>query len=235
LGAVKEFYFDDKHWTVRYLVADTGGWLSGRQVLLSPHAVSGVDRQERVVSVRLTKKRVEDSPSLDADKPVSKQFEESYHSYYGWPVYWSGPYVGAYPQLVPAPKGRPDAGDKHENWDPHLRSTRHLTGHTVVASDGEIGHVDDFVIDDDSWAVRYLIVATHNWWPGKKVLISPRWIESINWDHMATMQIGLRREAIRNSPEYTEQALLTRDHEAALHRHYGLPEYRADASARSSR
>ena len=226
LGKVEEFYFDDKHWAVRYLVADTGDWLTGRQVLISPHALTAVDRQARTVSIHLTKKKIAESPSLDSDKPVSKQFEESYYVYYGWPMYWSGPFMwGAYPYLLPGPGKVREVDGRHDAWDPNLRSTRHVTGFTVVASDGEIGHVDDFVIDDETWAIRYLVVATHNWWPGKKVLISPRWIESINSDHMGTMKIDLSREAIKSSPEYKEAALLTRGHETALHLHYKRPEY----------
>jgi uncharacterized protein YrrD len=236
LGEVQEFYFDDKHWAVRYLVLDTGDWLSSRKVLISPYALTNVDHQGRSISACLTKKQVEESPSPDTAKPVSKQFEENYNAYYGWPAYWNGLSMwGAYSYvMLPRPGEHPVVGGRHDAWDPHLRSTRHVAGFSVVANDGEIGHVDDFVIDDGSWAIRYLVVATHNWWPGKKVLISPQWIKSVNWDHMGSLKIDLKREAIRSSPAYSEQALLTRDHESALHRHYERPGYWAEEKSAAS-
>jgi hypothetical protein len=188
-----------------------------------------VDRKARTLAVRLTKKQIEGSPSLETAKPVSKQFEESYHAYYGWPIYWSGLYMwGALPYIVSSPDKPVESAAKTEHWDPHLRSTRHFTGFIVEGSDGRIGHVDDFVIDDQTWAIRYLIIATHSWWPGKKILIAPKWIESATWDHAGTFKVALRHDAIRSAPEYTELALLTRDHEEAMHRHYERPAYWSD-------
>ena len=168
-GKVKEFYFDDRHWTIRYLVADTGNWLTGRQVLISPYALVAVIKEEQHIVVELTKKQIEDSPSLDYDKPVSQQFEEAYYGYYGWPMYWSGTYMwGDYPNIVrDREKWKPTArGEKY--WNPNLRSTDRVSGYGIQATDGEIGHVEDFLIDDKTWAIRYLIVDTKNWWPGKR-------------------------------------------------------------------
>jgi uncharacterized protein YrrD len=225
IGKVREFYFDDQHWVIRYLVAETGNWLTGRQVLISPYALTAVDRAAQAISVNLTKKQIEDSPSLYSDMPVSQQFEESYYGYYGWPMYWSGPYMwGLYPYMM-----RDHAKSKQTNpggkpWDPHLRSTQHVTGHFIQATDGEIGHVEDFVIDDETWAVRYLIVDTRNWWPGKKVLVSPEWIDSVSWS-TSTVVVNLLRETIKQSPEYSEESLLTRAYETELHRHYNRRRY----------
>jgi hypothetical protein len=220
MGKVEEFYFDDQHWTIRYLVANTGDWLTGRQVLLSPYALEAVNNEEQYIVINLTKKQIEDSPSLDTDKPVSRQFEMAYYGYYGWPAYWAGPYAwGAYPSIMRnrAERSVPNEGGKA--WDPHLRSTVDVSGHAIQASDGEIGHVEDFIIDDETWAIRYLIVATRDWWPGKKVLVSPQWIERVSWDE-AKVFVNLTRETIKQSPEYTEASLLTRDYEARLHQHY---------------
>lgn len=101
IGGVKEFYFDDRHWTIRYLVADTGDWLPGRQVLISPHALVSVSSQAQSIAVDLTKKQIEGSPSVDSDKPVSRQFEATYSGYYGYPLYWGGPFMwGVYPTIV---------------------------------------------------------------------------------------------------------------------------------------
>jgi uncharacterized protein YrrD len=172
IGKVKEFYFDDQHWAIRYLVADTGNWLTDRQVLISPHALAAVNKEEQTIAINLTKKQIEESPPLDSDKPVSRQFEEAYYSYYRWPAYWAGPYMwGYYPYIMRNPE-KPNKPTKSEKaWDPHLRSTHDVDGHHIQASDGEIGHVDDFIIDDETWAIRYLIIDTQNWWAGKKVLI----------------------------------------------------------------
>ena len=231
LGKVKEFYFDDQHWTIRYLVADTGNWLTGRQVLISPYALGAVMREEQRIAVDLTKKQIENSPSLNRDKPVSRQFEDTYYRYYGWPMYWSGPYMwGSYPYIV-RDRGKwrgPTQGEK--TWDPHLRSTHEVSGYHIQAADGEIGHVEDFIIDDETWAIRYLIIDTRNWWPGKQVLVSPQWIERVSWGESKVF-VNLTRETVKQSPEYTEESLLTRDYEARLHRHYNRQGYWVDEQA----
>jgi hypothetical protein len=225
IGSVDEFYFDDKHWTVRYLVVDTGSWLMGREVLISPYSVSSVDRNSKTISVNLTKKQIEDSPPLESHKPVSRQYEDSYYAYYGWPSYWDGPYAwGAYSYASEARDHWDRVHRNEANGDRNLRSTKDVTGHFIQASDGEIGHVEDFVVDDDSWTIRYLVVDTQNWWPGKKVLISPLWIESISWLD-AKVYVLMSKEDIRKSPEYTENALLERGYENLLHKHYDREGY----------
>jgi len=231
IGSVKEFYFDDQSWAVRYLVAETGGWLTGREVLISPYALDPARTNEEVIPVDLTRKQIENSPSLDTDKPVSRQYEMMYYPYYGYPGYWGGPYMwgtSGYPIRGQAGWSQATSQDSHdENDDPHLRSTYDVTGRTIQAQDGAIGDVENFVIDDETWAIRYLIVDTGNWWPGKKVLISTRWIEKISWEESKVF-INLTCEAIKNGPEYTEAALVTRDFETKLHRHFDREGYWAD-------
>lgn len=228
IGKVKEFYFDDHYWTIRYLAADTGNWLTDNQVLISPYALGTVNKEEQNIAVNLTKKQIEDSPSLDSDKPVSRHFEEAYYGHYGWPAYWSGGYMwGTYPNIVRNPESWRESTKDEKAWDLHLRSTHDVSGHNVQAKDGEIGHVDDFIIDDETWAIRYLVIDTRNWWPGKKVLISPLWIERVSWKESKVF-VNLLREAIRQSPEYTEELLLTRDFEEGLHRHYDCQGYWVD-------
>ena len=226
IGGINEFYFDDQHWAVRYLVAETGNWLVGRQVLISPYALMlAVMNEEHHIAIDLTRKQIEESPSLDTDKPVSRQFEEAYYEYFGWPEYWGGPNMwGAYPNIVRDREKWRNAVRGEKAWDPHLRSSRELTGYDIQATDGEIGHVEDFVIDDETWAIRYLIVDTENFWPGKKVLISPRWIERASWEEKKVF-INLSREAIEHSPEYSEESLITREYEMGLHKHYNRQGY----------
>jgi hypothetical protein len=231
IGKVKEFYFDDRHWTIRYLVADTGNWLTGRQVLISPYALVAVIAEEQHITIDLTKRQIEDSPSLNSDKPVSHQFEQAYYGHYGWPMYWGGPCRwGPYPYIVREREKRREPNEGGKAWDSHLRSTYGVSGHHIQALDGEIGHVQDFIIDDETWAIRYLIIDTHNWLPGKKVLVSPQWIESVSWGERKVF-VNLSREAIKQSPEYTEESLLTRDYEIGLHQHYNRQGYWVDELA----
>ena len=228
IGKVKEFYFDDQYWAIRYLVADTGNWLTGRQVLISPYALVAVIKEEQHITIDLTKKQIEDSPSLNSDKPVSRQFEQAYYGYFGWPMYWGGPFMwGPYPYLTRDLEKLRVSTQSEKAWDPHLRSTHDVSGHHIQAADGEIGHVEDFIIDDETWAIRYLIIDTQNWWAGKKVLVSPQWIERVSWRESKVF-VNLPREAIKRSPEYTEASLLTRDYETALHRHYNRQGYWVD-------
>jgi uncharacterized protein YwbE len=225
IGKVKEFYFDDHHWTIRYLVVDTGDWLADRLVLVSPHSLGEVNKEQRYIAVDLTKKQIEGSPSWNSDKPVSRQLEEDFYGYYGWPAYWSGAFMwGPYSYI---PREREESSKVNSGgraWDPHLRSSSTVHGYTIQAKDGEIGHIADFVVDDETWSIRYMIVDTQNWWPGKKVLVSPRWIERVSWAESKVF-VNLLRETIKQSPEYTEEALITRDYENKLHKHYGRDGY----------
>lgn len=216
IGKVKEFYFDDKHWAIRYLVADTGNWFMDNQVLISPYALVSVNKEEEQIGINLSKKQIENSPSLSSDKPVSQQFEVDYYGYYGYPIYWNGAGMWG---LLQDSKELKSTNEKEKSWDPHLRSTNVLSGYYIQANDGEIGHVVDFVIDDDTWAIRYLIIDTTNWLGGKKVLISTQWIDKISWNDSKVF-INLSSEEIKQAPEYSEENLLTRDYETQLHKYY---------------
>jgi len=228
VGSVKEFYFDDQHWTIRYMVADTGNWLIGRQVLISPYALVGVNKKAEYIDINLTKEQIENSPSLDSDKPVSQQFEVGFYGYYGYPTYWGGSNIWGYnPNIVRDSKEWKKTAKEEKSWNSHLRSTNDVSGHHIQANDGEIGHVKDFIIDEETWEIRYLVIDTKNWWAGKLVLVSPKWIERVSWDELKVF-VNLTREAIKQSPGYTEEFLLTRDYETKLHRHYNLQGYWLD-------
>ena len=158
VGKISEFFFDDRHWAIRYLVADTGNWLTGRQVLISPYALVALNKDRQNIEIDLTKKQIENSPSLNTDEPVSRQFESAYYGYYGWPEYWSGPFMwGPYPYLTRDREQWEQGNQGEKPWDPNLRSTDDVTGHHIQAADGEIGHVEDFILDDESWVIRYLV------------------------------------------------------------------------------
>jgi hypothetical protein len=231
LGTVDQLYFDDETWAIRYLTVDTGGWLGGRQVLISPMFIARTDWPERRLDVALTKRQVEHSPDINTHEPVSRQHEAAYLGYYGYPYYWGGPNLWGeafYPGgLAFPPEASLDAMEERiqrESPDSHLRSAEAVTGYSIDATDGEIGHLDSFIVDDRAWAIRYIEVATRNWWPGKKVLVSPAWIKQVSWLE-SKVSVGLSREAIQNGPEYDESTPITREYENRLYFHYGRPPY----------
>jgi hypothetical protein len=233
IGQAGEFYFDDENWTVRYLVADTTGWINGRQILISPYALDSANEAKQVLPLDLTKKQIEESPPLASDEPVFRSYEILYYGYYGWPIYWNGPYrwgSAAYPTLRRDAWCEPsrDHACGEENDDLHLRSTSVLSNFHIRALAGKLGDVEDVIIDDETWTIRYLVVDTMNWWAGKHVLVSPRWIDRVNWKE-SNMFVILSRDIVKHSPEYTPESL-NREYETALHRHYNRPTYWADES-----
>lgn len=231
-GKIKEFLFDDQHWAVRYLVADTGSWLEDRQVLISPYVLKSIDAPNKQIHIELTRAQIEASPPLSTDLPVSKQYQEAYYSYYGLPLYWGGPYMwGASMDIIKDREIWNINAPTENAWDPHLRSSHDMSGHKILALDGEIGHAADFILDDSSWAIRYLEIATSNWPVAKHVLISPRWIERISWKDMS-VTVSLLRDTIKNSPIYNPNVLLTRDYESDLHHHYKRDVYWAETLAK---
>jgi hypothetical protein len=231
LGVVEDLYFDDETWAVRYVIVETGGWLGGRSVLISPISVSETDSAARGLHLVLTKHQVENSPNIDTHRPVSRQHEVEFMGYYGYPYYWGGPMMWG-PSFAPAGLAIPshesalDIADRmaRESADSHLRSAKAVAGYGIHATDGEIGHADGFLVDDHTWAVRYIEVATRNWWPGKKVLMSPAWVRDVNWLKYE-VTVGLTREQISGSPAYSETSLLTREMEEQLHAWYGREPY----------
>ncbi len=230
LGTIDQLYFDDETWAIRYLTVETGGWLGGRQVLISPFSVVHTDWPAKRLEVALTKQQVQKSPDINTHQPVSRQHEAEYNRYYGYPYYWGGPYLWGpayYPGGIAIPGAYTEAmsgSSREESPDSHLRSTDGVSGYHVEATDGEIGHVDGFVFDDEAWAIRYIEVATRNWMPGKKVLFSPAWIERVSWTE-SKVYVALSREAIQNAPEYIESRLINREYENRLYFHYGRPPY----------
>jgi hypothetical protein len=231
LGSVAQLYFDDETWAVRYLVVDTGGWLGGRQVLISPFSIIRTDSDTVRLDVALTKKQVENSPNIDTHQPVSRQHEAAYLGYYGYPYYWTGPNLWGLAfdpagLAVPATASTEAMAERirKESQDSHLRSTEAVTGYHVEAVDGEIGHVDGFVVETQAWTIRYIEVATRNWLPGKKVLVAPSWIERVSWTD-SKVYVGLAREPIKDAPEYIESRPVTREYENQLYFHYGRPPY----------
>lgn len=239
IGSVYTFLFDDEKWTIRYLVVKTGNWLQRRLVLISPISLDTPDWDAKLLPVHLTQEQIQNSPDIDADRPVSRQQEIAYFRYYNYPVYWGGTGLwgaGMYPTYSgfpghAMPPSTPDRTlEQHsthtevDQGDPHLRSTHEVTEYDIHARDGSLGHVEDFIIDDTNWMIRYMVVDTRNWWPGKKVLVSPQWIKAITWPDRS-VAVDLEQEVMKQGPEYDPDRLLNREYETALYQHYKKDPY----------
>lgn len=221
LGRCKDFLFDERPWMVRYMVVDTGSWLAERKVLITPSVLGEPDWSAERFPVELSKQQIADAPGLDSDAPVSRHYELSYNSFFGLPNYWSDPLIPP-PFTEKAPP--PPTGQDTELANCHLRSANEVTGYKIAATDGEIGHVEDFVFEDQDWDIRYLIVATRNWWPGKKVLVAPAWLGKIDWAH-ASVEVHMTREQLKQSPPFDETLPIDRNYEKQLHAFYKFPGY----------
>lgn len=206
IGHVKDFYFDDKRWVIRYLVVDTGNWLSDRQVLISPHAFGSWDRDKKILAIKLTRKQIEDSPPIDSHRPVSRQSEHDYYQHYGWPAYWEGGGmwgIAGFPvdDPSPTPKIRTHHGHNQRD-DLHLRSTNALTRYEICATDGAIGTLRSFMVDDKSWAISELVVETGHWLSGKEILIRPGKIERISYEE-SKVYVNLRKAEIEQTANHS--------------------------------
>ena len=252
IGKVKDFYFDDEAWVIRYLVVDTGTWLSSRMVLISPISLGEPVEAEMVLPASITRAQVTNSPDIDTQKPVSRQHELEYFGYYGYPYYWGGGGLwgeGLYPGMMLSGYGGFGSADatslqaantadhaemaRREGGDPHLRSSNKVMTYYIHATDGEIGHVQGVLVEEKTWAIRYLIVNTSNWWLGHQVLIAPQWIEDVSWLE-GTVSVNLTRHAVKDAPAYDPVKPLERHQEDALVKHYSRPGYWTDAPKRDT-
>ena len=228
IGTVKDFLFNDLTFKVRWLVADTGSWLPGRKVLIHPSAImqtpqaQEADYEQEALQVRLTMAQVKDSPDISTDAPVTLQMERGLYGYYGWNPMWGGDsYFGS------DPAGGIAAGieaERLDTGDPHLRSMNAVTGYHVQATDGTVGHVENFLIDLASGDIRYLIIDTKNWWFGQHVLLSPYAVRDISWSDQQ-VRVNVSREVVKGSPAWNPEEVIGEAYEQRLHGYYGWPGY----------
>jgi hypothetical protein len=221
IGCVSDFLFDETTWTLRWLVVETGNWLADRKLLLHPSAIDKVDADMRAVLVKLTREQVEKSPGIGTDEPVSRQMEHRLSAYYAVGPMGGYAEYGAHGLGVPLTDSEADGAT--DPGDPHLRSIAEITGYDIEASDGAIGHVECFLIDDQSWDIRYLAVDTANWWFGHHVLLSPASVRAIDW-HRHRVSVNLTCYKIKGSPPWAPTGLLDRAYENLLHAYYGWPD-----------
>lgn len=245
IGHVKDFYFDDEAWVIRYLVVETGSWLLHRRVLISPVAINQANWSGKNFRAAISQEQVRNSPIIDTDKPVSRQHGMTFSGYFGYSYYWGGHGFwgnGAIPETMPKGAEYVSTGnvpttpanqsptesetdiEGREQYDPHLRSGNAITTYRVHATDGDIGHVQGMVIDEKTWAIRYLLVNTGTWCIDHEVLIARQWIEGVSWNDRS-VSVSLTRDAVRSSPAHTPCIRIEREEESRTHAHYGRPGY----------
>ena len=208
IGHVNDIYFDDTNWIVRYVVADTGNWLPGRQVLIPPHLLGRVSQEEKVLHVSLTRQQIESSPSIDSHKPVSRQYEEDYYKHFGWPFYWQGDVIGGLTgssALDLASSALPDeifplTSPSPKRGDAHLRSSNAVNGYHIQARDGKAGHICDFMVDDITWKIAQLVIKTGHRFSGKEVWVATGNVTRISYEE-STVFVNLAVETVQESLE----------------------------------
>jgi hypothetical protein len=234
IGAVKDFLFDDRSWGIRWVEVDTGGWLPGRKVLIHPSAVSplSVPPKPRLpmmsqgdlleVAVNLTRRQIEESPEAREDDPVSKDMASLLYDYYGWDPDWGATNSGESAIVAEAAEHRAAGIESGPEGDPHLHSAASVAGYHVHASDGELGHVENLLADDARWDIRYLVIATRNWWPGKVVRLAPYAVTDVDWlDHQ--VRLNVTRDQVKSAPAWDPLAMMDEVGEQQLRRHFGWP------------
>lgn len=236
VGTVRDFYFDDLEWTLRYIVVDLDEAFGNRPVLLAPLGLKQPDMDLHSIPVHLSSDKIMNSPSIDARKPVSRQEEEQLYQYYQWPVYWNP--VGGFGlgvgdlSSIPMMEMEADLREQSEESriaqeqgeNPHLRSIEEVTGYHIMASENSIGEVQNFLIEDNTWRIIYLLVDINGILPGGKVTLSPEWVDRVSWSQ-SLIYVDLDVETIRTAPEYDPDQMMDRDYEAQLYEHFHRPKY----------
>jgi len=229
VGSISDFYLDDERWVLRFFLINAGGWMVDHPVFVSPLAITKVNWEDSTLEVDLTRDQVRKAPRLDpATSQVTRWFESDYYLYYGYPFYWDGPHAwGAQPlptRVAGAAAGAEPVPAADGSSEGTLHSVDQITGYHLQALDGEIGHVEDFLVDPESWSIRYLVIDTSNWIGGRTVLVSPEWVRRIDWNDRL-FHVDLTRDAIKDSPQYDPTIELDREYETRLYAYYRRPAY----------
>ncbi len=202
IGSIEDFYFDDQSFAVRYLVADTGSWLSGRLILLSPFAFGSFDQQRKELPVQLTRYQIEDSPPITRHQPITRQHEIDHFGHYGWPSYWEGSSLwgpSSYPVVIQAaPWGLTNQEKHHHREDRFLQSAKDIMGYEIHTTDGVIGTLADILIDDTQWLIKDFIIETGHWYSGKRIRLLPEHIQRIR-SQDSVIVVNLTKKDLANT------------------------------------
>lgn len=230
IGHAENIYFDDDDWAIRYLIVQTGSWIRRKHVLISPIFITGVNWPEQTISVSLTQEQVRHSPDMNMKEPISRRQEREFYQYYQTPGYWAGYGLwgtGMHPEDVLSirTKDKSPAESKVEEpedeaGEVHLRSSARVNGYSILGNRGEIGKVADFIFDDRTWAIRYLVVTTGRFFGGKQLLIAPSWAKDISWKRRQ-VYVNMENSKIEDAPEYNPDEPVTPEYEEKLFQHYG--------------
>jgi sporulation protein YlmC with PRC-barrel domain len=227
LGKIKDLYVEEKKWCVRYMIVATGNWLSGREVLIARTCFGDtIDREAKKFGLTISKEKIKNAPDIDTKKPVSRQKEQELFAYYNWPIYWTGDEVDKWYLNFAMQKNLMQSRGK--NTCVNLRSVKEITGYKIGAKDGDIGHVDDVIVDDGDWCVRHLVVDTGTWIPGRKVLVSVIWEADISWEDQEISLPMLTKEQIKDSPDYDPSTPINEEYEKRLYDYYGRAKIQSD-------
>lgn len=236
IGTCKDFLFDDALWVIRYMVADTGTWFKHHEVLITPTSMEQPDWRTERIPVNLSRKQIEESPPLDAHAPLSREYEITYHEHFEIPFYWLG---ADFREGIPNKDGAvepvedlpiDDLEDQADEQQPSdieegsLRRAIEIMTYGVIASDGDVGRVEDLIVDDTNWVIQHLIIDTGNIIPGKKIMLDTSCIESVSWEE-ATLQLDLTKTEIEQSRVYDATEPVNREHEVRLYDYHGRPRY----------
>ncbi|MBV8793346.1 MAG: PRC-barrel domain containing protein [Hyphomicrobiales bacterium] len=243
VGAVKDFLFDDRTWKIRWMTVDARDWLPGQRVFIHPSAIVPLTLPPKpklpmmspgealTLTLNLTRSQIEAGPHARVDDSVTRDMEALLYDHYGWDPYWGSSYFG--PSLLPnaeaeivgdAARRAAEAENPPLDGADHLHSAADFNGYYVHAEDGDIGHVENLLADDANWDIRYLVIATRNWWPGKVVQLSPYAVKDIDWfaEHV---NMNVTRDQVRSAPAWDPLAMAEEVSEDDLHRHFGWPGY----------
>ncbi|MCB0393149.1 MAG: hypothetical protein KDD25_01240 [Bdellovibrionales bacterium] len=179
VGSCVDFLFDDQSWTVRHLVVDTGGWIPGRKVIVPPSSINRVNWKDGELDLEFNKKKLEESPSLSKDAPVSRQYEEKYYNYMGWPPYWG---LGFTMRSGFNPRNTDIEREQSKNTIvTTTRSFKEVLGYEISNKEDTFGSVEDVIVSDANWKVTGFVVRLSKWLPSDRVIMPLSDIEEISW------------------------------------------------------
>ncbi|MGZ3788182.1 MAG: hypothetical protein ACXVLQ_06640 [Bacteriovorax sp.] len=201
IGHLDDLLFDDVKWTVRYLVVRTGGILNRERVLISPLGIAKLDWSNRAVKLNLTQQQIETSPDIDTDQPIFRQMEKKYFDFYNWPYYWDDMGIFGIDPRAKLNENKSKSKQSNTKQDPHLRSCRIVSGYSIEAENTRVGHVEDFLIEDETWTIQNLLVHKKTLWPNRPKMIDTKSIDSVDW-FSRSIELAMTKKEIESSPEF---------------------------------